>query len=187
MAPCDWLSDPTPNFYSAMAAVHPAVVLIETAGNDVTRCMRVHGALPAIGSSAYLLRYESALATVVAVSRRAGARVILLAAPPLLEPHLGAALAAIDEWAARTEHVEDALAPRRSVSLHDGFALKLRCLPTEAAQQGCVDGEIAVRTVDDYYHLHFCPRVRDLTFFFTCAVYSSGETRWARSTMSLLG
>ncbi len=186
MAPCDWLADAPPNFYSAMA-VHPAVVIIETAGNDSTGCMRVHGSFPAVGTPAYLSRYEAALATIFAMSRRDGARVILLAPPPLLEPHLGTALAEVVDWASQVEHVTTSFGPRRSVSLNDGFALELRCLPGETAQQGCVDGEIPVRTLDDYYHLHFCPHVRDFTFFFTCAVYSSGETRWARATMSLLG
>lgn len=87
---------------------------------------------------------------------------------------------------ARTEHVHVADGPRRSVSLHDRFALRLRCLRDETAQDGCVDGEIPVRTLDAAYHLHFCPYVADITFFFTCAVYSSGQTRWARATMSLL-
>jgi hypothetical protein len=186
MAPCDWLADAPPNFYSAMA-VHPAVVIIETAGNDSTGCMRVHGSFPAVGTPAYLSRYEAALDTIFTASRRDGARVILLAPPPLLEPHLGAALATVVDWASHDEHVATSFGPRRSVSLNDGFALELRCLPGETAQQGCVDGEIPVRTLDDYYHLHFCPHVRDFTFFFTCAVYSSGETRWARATMSLLG
>lgn len=186
MAPCDWLTNATPDFYSAMA-VHPAVVIVQTAGNDSTGCMRMHGSFPAVGTQAYLSRYESALSTIITVSRQDGARVILLAPPPLLEPHLGAALTAVDNWASRVEHVAISYGPRRSVSFHDGFALQLHCLPGETAQEGCVDGEIPVRTLDDYYHLHFCPLVRDLTYFFTCAVYSSGETRWARATMSLLG
>jgi hypothetical protein len=184
-APCDWLTEPTPNFYSAIA-LHPSVVLIETAGNDNTRCMRVHGAEPSIGSPGYLSRYETALSTIFAVSRRDGAVVILLAAPPLLEPHLGAALVTIDHWAKRTQKVAVAYGPRKSVARNDGFALRLRCLPGETKKLGCANGEIPVRTLDGHFHEHFCPYVRDITFGFTCAVYSSGEARWARATMSLL-
>ena len=185
IAPCDWLTEPHPNFYD-LIALHPSVVIIETAGNDITACMRLDGALPPVGSPAYFARYESSLATVVSLAERAGATVVMLAPPPLLEPHLGAALTTLLDWAVTSEHVAVSLSPRMAVSLRGAFTVDLPCLRGETARQGCVAGEIPVRTVDDKYHLHFCPRKRDFAPGFTCIVYSSGERRWAAATMRLL-
>ena len=155
-APCDWLTEPKPNFYSAIA-LHPSVVLIETAGNDVTRCMRGRTAFPAVGSPSFLWRYESALSTIIRVSRQDGARVILLSPPPFLQPHRGAAVRSVLDWAEGKEHVETSFVPRRAVSRHGAFALRLPCLHGETKEEGCHHGEILVRTLDTKYHLHFCP------------------------------
>lgn len=185
IAPCDWLSGPHPNFYDDIKQ-RPAAIVIETAGNDRTRCMEVNGALPHVGSPTFLARYEAALSTIVALSHDYGARVILLAPPPLLEPHLGAALASILAWAQQAAHVATSTSPRTAVSLHGAFTEALPCLPSESARRGCREGQIPVRTIDATYHLHFCPHAADFTRQFTCAAYSSGEVRWARATMWLL-
>jgi len=185
IAPCDWLTGGHPNFYDDIKK-RPAAVVIETAGNDRTKCMKVGGALPVVGSPAFIARYESSLSTIFSFSRAYGATVILLDAPPLLEPHLGAALATIDAWAQGVEHVATSSAPRDAVSLHGAFAVALPCLRGETAKDGCRRGWIPVRTTNAKYHLHFCPYDADFTYFFTCSVYSSGEVRWARATMRLL-
>jgi len=185
IAPCDWLTDPHPNFYDYMTK-RPSAVIIETAGNYRTNCMSMRGSYSAAGSSVFLSRYKSALSTIFAIARNDGAAVVLLAPPPLLVPHRDAALSAVLTWARVTEHVKTAVAPRAAVSRHGAFTETLPCLSTETAMVGCVRGRIAVRTLDAKWHLHFCPHVEDITPFFTCAVYSSGETRWARATMRLL-
>jgi hypothetical protein len=184
-APCDWLRGVGDNFYRQMAK-HPSAVLIETAGNDFTNCMKVNGVLPAVGSTAYVQRYESALATVFHVAARDKATVILLTPPPLLEPHLGAVLNELMAWAHYDQHVDVAFATRLALSAAGNFALYLPCQKGEGAAQGCVNGQIAVRTVDATYHLHFCPYTKDLTIVFTCAAYSSGQERWAAAAMQLL-
>ena len=185
IAPCDWLTDTHPNFYDEMAK-RPSAVIIETAGNFRTKCMTVRGSSSGAGSRAFLSRYKSALATIFADAKRDGATVVLLAPPPLLVPHRDAALSMILTWARVTEHVKTSIAPSAAVSLHGKFTETLRCLSGETAMLGCVKGKIVVRTLDAKWHLHFCPYAKDFTPFFTCAVYSSGETRWARATMRLL-
>lgn len=185
IAPCDWLTGGHPNFYDDIKK-RPAAVVVETAGNDRTKCMKLNGALPVVGSPAFIARYESSLSTIFSFSRAYGATVILLDAPPLLEPHLGAALATIDAWALDVEHVATSSAPSDAVSLHGAFSEELPCLRGETAKDGCRGGWIPVRTMDAKYHLHFCPYDADFTYFFTCSVYSSGEVRWARATMGLL-
>jgi hypothetical protein len=185
MAPCDWLAGVHPNFFDDMKR-HPAAVVIETAGNDETRCMKVNGALPAVGSPAFLGRYESALATIISVAHADGAAVILLAPPPMIEPRVDTAIKAVLAWAQQTQHVEVAWTPRLAVALFGTFTEVLPCMHFETAKLGCSKGWIPVRTLNTKYHVHFCPAAYEFTARFTCSVYSSGETRWARATMRLL-
>ena len=186
IAPCDWLTGRGANFYKQMASQHPKAVLLETAGNDATACMKVNGAFPAVGSTAYLAKYEQALATVFRVAARDGAVVVLLTPPPLLEPLLGPAMNQLMAWAHYQQHVDVALATRVALSVGGQFSLYLPCRRGETLRDGCAGGRIAVRTIDQTYHLHFCPYLKDFTPVFTCATYSSGQERWATAAMQVL-
>ena len=185
IAPCDWLDGPTPNATTFLDE-HPAVVLIETAANDFTRCMRVRGHLPKLGSAQFITEYERSLTTLFEMARAVDARIVLLSPPPLLVPSRSSALIKIMLWAIDDEHVFVATGPRFAVSSHGLFRLRLPCLRGETAVMGCVGGLIAVRTVDSHFHLHFCPWSDDIVTGFTCSVYSSGQERWARATMHVL-
>jgi hypothetical protein len=90
----------------------------------------------------------------------------------------------LDAWAKRRMQVSGA--PRWAVSIDGQPALYMKCLESETAADGCAFGQIPVRTVDEAGHLHFCPYRRDFTRIYTCAVYSSGEHRWARALMRLI-
>jgi len=185
MAPCDWMIGFHPNFLDDIKQ-RPAVVMIETAGNDATKCMRVDGRLPAVGSPAYLARYKNALSTIFAIAHNYGVPVILIAPPPMLVPHVDVALKSVLAWAHAIKHVHTSWLPRESVALFGAFTEALPCMGTETASLGCERGWILVRTLNTKYHVHFCPYVEEFTLRFTCAVYSSGETRWTRAVMRLL-
>ena len=182
VAPCDWLHGRT-NFYRLIAR-HPAAVLIETAANDYTSCLKVDGKLPVLGSAAFLHRYEQSLLTIARVAGRHGARVIYVDAPPFFTPSLQRASVALDRWA-RTRLPTTTL-PRWAVSVDGHAALYMRCQRGETEADGCAFGMIPVRTLNESGHLHFCPYLVDFTKEYTCSTYSSGEHRWARAVMKVL-
>ena len=78
VAPCDWL----PYLDSDLKTLHPAVVVLETMGNDFTACMtRVTGTR---GSGAYYAKYRSDFYTFFDASSRAGATFVFVRPLPVL-------------------------------------------------------------------------------------------------------
>ena len=71
-----------------------------------------------------------------------------------------------------------AYGPQQAVAPGSNFTSTLPCLPTEKKVQGCVAGQIIVRSPDG---THFCPT--EMVFPNPCPVYSSGEKRWGAATV----
>ncbi len=181
IAPCDWLRGST---LRRLLNRHPSLVLVETASNDYTACMRVDGTLPVLGDAAFLRRYEQSLTTVFQDAHRVHATVVYLDPPMFFEPAVQRASIALDRWARSKVRVSGA--PRWAVTVDGKPVVYMHCLASETAADGCLFGQIPVRTVDELGHVHFCPHHADFTAVYTCSVYSSGEHRWARAVDRLI-
>ena len=191
-APCDWLRNGglirhltgAPTLGAYLRALHPTVVTVETAGNNVSQCMRDGGAPIPQDSALYLERYQSDLSTLFALLGRYDRRTVFLAAPPMAY-YVPAGAERILEMVQTTltprfKNLRVNLGPRLALSGASGaFALYLPCLATETETLGCTNAEIQVRSYDG---VHFCPaRVDQLLG--TCPVYASGAYRWSHAVL----
>jgi hypothetical protein len=162
-----------------VANPHPTVIAIETAGNALAPCMG--GAIP--GDDAFWARYRADLATLAATASATGAHVVFVAPPPTEEPSLSAIEAQIGAIARATPGWTVTTAASVAVTPAGTFTAFLPCLKNETAKQGCVGGQIRVRNADG---LHLCPVSFATTGTKPCAVYSSGERRWAAAVVKAI-
>ena len=135
------------------------------------------------GTAAYYNKYQSDLNTFFAESTAAGAKVVFIEGPPMLNATWNSAVSQIEQIAANlaTKYtgVSISTGPRLAVSNNGVYTSYLPCLSSETAADGCVNGQIAVRTITGIQTgVHFCPV--GLTPR-KCATYSSGEVRFGEA------
>jgi hypothetical protein len=175
LAPCDYL----PMLRADLAALHPAVVVIQTMGNDLSACMtRV---TTDRRSPAYFAKYRADLHALFRDASRAGAKVQFLQPLPVLAAEFNAALnrigAIAKAEAAKFKGVKVSAGPRNAVTDAGKFTLRKACLPGETRARGCTAANrILVRAPD---HVHLCP----IRLVNGCAVYSSGAVRFAAAVV----
>ena len=161
--------------------LQPVAVVLEFAGNNVTRCMQ--GPDGPMTGAALAQKYRDDARAATAVFAGAGVDVYWMGAPPIAtvqagdfdlvrrvyEAEPGGAAPATPAFG-RVEYVDAG----RAVVEGDRFTATLPCLPSEGTAEGCVDGRIAVRALDG---VHFCP-VRTGPGTDHCPAYSSGAVRF---------
>ncbi|HET6953340.1 MAG TPA: hypothetical protein VFI47_23365 [Acidimicrobiales bacterium] len=172
-SPCDALPA-----MQADLALAPTVVVIQYVGNNVSPCTRGPGGERLTGD-ALAARFDADVRAATDMFATAGTRVVLVGGPDAPGLDGGATLAIVDvyerivtEWAGRDigrVRYADAAA---TVTDDHHFVDRLPCEPDEDAAQGCVDGQVVVRTDD---RIHFCPAPLD---GLTCPVESPGARRF---------
>lgn len=181
-AVCDML----PQLPADLATYQPTVVALEAVGNSNRPCMvdPATGTAPAMDSPAYLAHYRADLAQFMSEVTATGAKMVFLNGPPVVNPTVPEWTQAVTDinaiaktLAANYHGVSISNAPRNSVSKSGKFTQYKPCLPYETVDLGCVNKQIAVRTIAPTpdQGLHLCPT--GLTFS-GCTSYSSGERRW---------
>jgi hypothetical protein len=177
--PCDWIQW----LPADLAQWHPSVVAISTAGNaGQTACM--NGTV--IGSPDYLDKYRQHLDTFFAMVTATGARVVFFSAPPFADPARDAAARALNKIALELAYKYRGVSVSGTIRSAFGgnkYTPYKKCLGTETAAQGCVNGLIPIRTVPPALDagLHLCPTgLLGTAVIATCPEYSSGEVRWGR-------
>ena len=164
-APCDWVG-------VDLTATRSSVVVITFTGNSLTPCMRDADGTQLRGD-ALIDRYRSDITTLVATSRRAGARVVLVG-----QPYRAASFDADREVDGINEIYRSLAASNLYVSFVDAgaavedgngaFAERLPCLPFDP---DCAEDGTTVVRGDG---VHFCPIVGENP----CSVWSSGAFRF---------
>ncbi len=185
-APCDLVR----TLRTDLARYRPHLVMLETVGDALTPCIRDRGAF---GSRAHVDATLDDVEGFVDVARDAGAKVLLVAPPPI-----GGRAARDNRWvsalglgltriAGTRRGVSAVQGPRTAVAPDGVFAATLPCLPDEAGRPDCHTGRIAAR--DPYFGIHFCPvgYPDDAAIFHGCAVYSSGARRFGRALAAAIG
>ena len=190
-AVCDWL----PWLADDLATFAPSVVGIETAGNWFRPCMiDANGNLPALGSPAFLAKYQANLATFFATVTATGAKVVFIQSPPMLDSTRNAAITRLNviarSLAANYHGVSIATGPRNAVSASGKYVAVKPCLTIELTNPSCGQagpGLIDIRTIVGIQTgLHFCPDGLQAGYPYPCDVYSSGEYRFGRALANTL-
>jgi hypothetical protein len=191
-APClwdTWLA-------TDLAQYRPTVVTLETAANGygpAFPCMvDANGVRLVDRSQGFFDRYTTDLDTFFATVTAAGARVVYMAGPPMLDPVRDADVARLTTIAtalgARYHGVSISTRGRAALSNVGRYTPTKRCATTETVAMGCnpATHRIAVRTIvaGPQIGLHFCPAGLPAPYPWFCATYSSGEFRWARAVVS---
>jgi len=177
---CDWLDKMRGDAH----AFQPSAVVFEFVGNNVTDCVR--GPTGPLTGPALAARYRDDARTATAIFAGLGVRVYWMGAPAVAPPspttaaditEVGRAEAAeAGQWTFvrppfdRVEYVDAG----QAVLDHGMYTRTLPCLPSEGADDGCVDGRIVVRSDDG---VHFCPP-RTPEGGDRCPVYSGGAARF---------
>jgi len=161
--------------------LQPVAVVLEFAGNNVTRCMQ--GPDGPLTGVALAQKYRDDARAATAIFAGAGVRVYWMGAPPIAAAQSGDFDLVRHVYEAEPGSVAPATPPFGTVEHVDAggavveggrFTAALPCLPSESAAEGCVDGRIPVRALDG---VHFCP-VRTGPGTDHCPVYSSGAVRF---------
>ncbi len=182
-APCDWLA-----ILPTMLAHNPSIVGLMTAGNtNGSACMTAP-----TGSAAYYAQYRADLNTLFAAITATGAKVVFQASPPFTDPARNTAVKQLKTIATELAYlhhgVSIASSLRTALSANGLYAQTKPCIATETLAQGCVNGRIDIRTRPGLIDsgLHLCPTGLQPGTFGVCAVYSSGEFRFARAMVNSL-
>lgn len=171
-SPCDVLETMVDD-----AALEPAVVVVQYVGNNHSECMLGPGGEQLAGR-ALADRTEADVRAATEIFATQGTRVVLVAGPvaPGLpgDPDLADAYNGIvNEWAGRDlGQVRYADAAATVTGPDHGYVDRLPCRDDEGGAQGCVDGEVVVRSPD---RIHFCPRGGD---GLACSVPAPGARRF---------
>jgi len=184
------LCDLEPQLRRDLAALRPAIVVVETQGNFVRKCMSQPGTNTPwpLGSSQYVQLYDRALTTFVTETRRTGATVLFVTPLPVKTPKDNLSFLRVRQeevaLAASGPHVLVTDGPRDAVSNSGRFTSQLPCLPSEKSSPDCHDGRIRVR--DSTIELHLCPKgyagLEDELR--GCRQYSSGIERYSRALVA---
>jgi hypothetical protein len=176
-AVCDWL----PQLRTDLATLHPAVVVLATAGN--TQGSRSCEQNPQ-NSPQMLADYQSALTGFTSAVAATSAHLVFVEDPPFLDPARNASVVQIDAYevqlSTQYHHVTVYTAARKAFSTKTGgYEATAKCLRGETAAEGCTSGTIAIRTITGpAAGLHLCPD-GNITVN-GCDEYSSGEVRFGK-------
>jgi hypothetical protein len=161
--------------------LQPVAVVLEFAGNNVTRCMQ--GPDGPLTGTELAQKYRGDARAATAIFAGAGVRVYWMGAPPIATAQSGDFELVRHVYESEPGGEAPATPPfgtveyvdaGRAVVEGDRFTATLACLPSEGVAEGCVDGRIPVRALDG---VHFCP-VRTGPGTDHCPVYSSGAVRF---------
>jgi hypothetical protein len=173
-APCDAIEA-----MQADLALRPTVVVIQFAGNSASDCSRGPGGERLTGR-AHLDRTIADVRAATELFATRGTRVVLVGGPdvPGLPGNPGLPLAdaynlIVNEWAGRDlGRVRYADAAATVSGPDHSYVDRLACHDGEGEDEGCIDGEVVVRSDD---RIHLCPRPdRSLV----CPVPSPGARRF---------
>jgi len=174
-----------------MAAYHPTVVAIETAGNFTRPCMLdADGNQLVPGSAAFYEKYRADLTAMFSQITATGAKVVFVIAPPMQDAAWNdrvTQLGIIATQVAGLYHgVSVSNLPRNSVSSSGKYVTTKACLATELLAQGCGRPgakRIYIRTVlGTQTGIHLCPDGLAAGYPYACTTgYSSGEYRFGRA------
>jgi hypothetical protein len=177
LSPCDAL--PT---MEDDVALDPTVVVLQFVGNNSTACSLGPGG-ERLAGQALVDRTRADVEAAAALFAGRGTRVVLVGGPdaPGL-PDGGAALAIadaynriVDQWGGADLGMVRYADAAATVSGPDhAFASTLPCRGDEGEAEGCVDGEVVVRSPD---RIHFCPVEHD---GLGCPVPAPGADRFGR-------
>ena len=177
-SPCDW----TTAIKLDLSRGRPDAVMVETFGNNISRCQIRNGVRPAPKSAAYWTAYERDL---LALVQRfpAGVPLWLYAAPAARNDLAGGysqkarMLALMDRIAAGRPNTWSVDAGAAVESPAGAYTAYLPCLLDEACAGSPTAGSNRVRALDG---LHFCPVIVSATIaqLRSCPVYASGAKRF---------
>ncbi len=171
-SPCDVLETMADD-----AALEPAVVVMQFVGNNQSECMLGPDGERLV-DQALADRTEADVRAATEMFATQGTRVVLVGGPtaPGLpgNPDLADAYNRIvNEWAGRDlGQVRYADAAATVTGPDHGYVDRLPCRDDEGRAQGCVDGEVVVRSPD---RIHFCPIEID---GIVCSVPAPGARRF---------
>jgi hypothetical protein len=185
-APCDWLG----RLASDLAAYHPTIVAITSAGNVSSCVTDADGNAQAVNTPGYYARYQQDLGAMFSEITATGSKVLFMEAPPFADPDRNAAvpqILGIAKTLAKGYHgVSVSSAINTALSKNGKYTAYKACLPSEAAQNGCLKGQIAVRTLTGVQAgLHLCP-IGLPSFPWFCQIYSSGELRFGNALVETI-
>jgi hypothetical protein len=175
-SPCDALED-----MRADVALEPAVVVIQYVGNNGSPCSRGPNGEELRGR-ALAERTEADVRTATELFATQGTRVVLVGGPDAPGLPGGASLEIaeayneiVNEWAGRDlGRVRYADAAATVTGPDHDHTDRLPCRDDEGPDEGCVDGEVVVRSED---RVHFCPVTHDEL---VCSVSSAGARRFGQ-------
>jgi hypothetical protein len=174
-----------------LAAYHPSVVAVETAGNYARPCVvDANGNQLDPTSAAFFVKYRADIHAFFKAVTDTGATVVWISAPPMLDAAWDSRIVKLNsiatEVAASYPGVSVSATPRNQVSNAGVYTATKPCLASETAALGCGlpgAGLIWVRTVTGpQTGIHFCPAGLDV-YPYPClptagTTYASGEYRW---------
>lgn len=173
-SPCEAL-----DVMRADLALEPAVVIIQYVGNNASPCMVGEDGGTLTGQ-ALTDRIAADVRTAAELFATAGTRVVLVGGPHA--PGLPAGDATLDiadayvrivnEWAGELGRIRYADAAATVTGPDHRYVDRLRCRDGEGPDEGCVGGEVVVRSPD---RIHFCPTRQD---GLACSVPSPGARRF---------
>lgn len=172
-SPCDAL----PTMRDDLA-LEPTVVVIQYVGNNASPCVQgPDGA--GLSGPALVERFDADVRAATEMFATRGTRVVLVGGPdaPGLPGEASVEIAEaydriVNEWAGRDIGMVRYADAAATVTRDHRFAARLPCHPGEGPDEGCVDGEVTVRSDD---RIHFCPRPGDEL---ACPVPSPGARRF---------
>lgn len=168
-APCEWLQW----LPADLAAYQPSIVGITTMGNKGL-CVTA----PA-GTPEFYAQYTADLGALFSQITATGARVVFFTAPPVRDSARNAVVTALNriglDLAYQHRGVSVAGTVRSALSANGLYTDTKPCMVGE-----CI-GRVTVRSPDG---VHLCPE--SLIWPGNCAVYSSGEVRFARAITNTL-
>ena len=149
-----------------LAAYHPSVVAVESAGNTTRPCMLdANGNQLDPTSDAFFAKYHADMHAFFKAVTDTGATVLWVDAPPMLNTEWDSRILKLEavakEVAASYPGVSVSTVPRNQVSNAGKYTATKPCLRTETVAQGCGlpgPGLIWIRTVVGIQTgIHFCP------------------------------
>jgi hypothetical protein len=180
-APCDWI----PQLQSDLAALHPTVVAVATAGET-----QGAGSCEQRPQNSTRMRsdYQAALTTITQAVTATSAQLVFVQDPPFLDATRNAMGVQIDAdelgLAYQYPHVSVYTAARKAFATKTNgtYVAYAKCLGTETAANGCNPStrQIAIRTLSGGgTGVNLCPD--GIVGTSGCDEYSSGEARFGKS------
>jgi hypothetical protein len=180
---CDWAE----RIESDASSLRPELVVLEFSGNAVTPCMWPDGHAPSDAEA--VATYRESAQQVVDRLRSLGIPVVFVGSPPRADsPPLEETVdSAYRDIARSSGGWASYLNAGSALSGPDGaWTATLPCLSFEGPAEGCVDGQIPVRSPDKG---HLCPSGVTVSAgegARECSVWSSGAWRYAARITSYL-